>query len=200
MNREQLTYYKDKLNEEKKRVTGLIDQLNINEMTKYNTEVASELSFYDNHPADIATETFEVEMGRALEANEASMLGKINEALKSINQGSYGKCKKCGKDIQKERLDALPYAENCIECQNTLSTVKNFNSNQRVVEESVLKPLGYGFTHYKGDNIEFDAEDSYQAVELFNKINNIEEYYNEDDDVDEIEKISNQQYKDQLPD
>lgn len=199
MNSEQLTYYKDKLNKEKKKVNDLIEQLNNNKMTKYNAEIASELSFYDNHPADIATETFEVEMGRALEANEVSLLDKINEALKSIDQGSYGKCKKCGNDIEKERLEALPYAENCIQCQNSISTVKNFNSTQRVVEESVLKPFGYGFTHYDGDDIEFDAEDSYQAVEFFNKIKNIEEYYNEDDDVDEIEKISNQEYKDQLP-
>ncbi|MDZ4957311.1 yteA family sporulation protein, partial [Clostridium perfringens] len=103
-------------------------------MTKYNAENSSELSFYDNHPADIATETFEAEMGRALEANEVSLLHKINDALRSIDEGSYGKCKKCGKDIDEERLEFLPYAENCIECQDVISKVKTFNSTQRVVE------------------------------------------------------------------
>lgn len=199
MNKEQLIYYKDKLKKEKNRVNDLIEQLKNNGMTKYNAEISSELSFYDNHPSDIATETFEVEMGRALEANEVSMLGKINDALSAIDEGSYGKCKKCGKDIDKERLEVLPYAENCIQCQDVISAVKTFNSTQRVVEESVI---GSPFSNsHNKDEVGFDAEDSYQAVESFNKIKNIEEYYYEDDDyVEDIEKISNQEYKNQLPD
>lgn len=200
MNKEQLTYYKDKLMKEKKRVTNLIDQLKENDMTRFNSEVASELSFYDNHPADIATETFEVEMGRALEANESSMLDEINDSLRSIDDGSYGKCKTCGKDIGRERLDALPYAKNCIHCQDAISEVKTYDSKHRVPEESVLKPLGYGFTHYDKDDIEFDAEDTYQSVEVFNNNKNVDGYYDEENDyVEEIEKISNEQYKNQLP-
>lgn len=93
MNKEQLTYYKNKLNKEKMRVNELIEQLN------NNAEVASELSFYDNHHSDITTETFEVEIGRALEVNGVSLLDKINDALRDMDEGSYGKCKKLGKDI-----------------------------------------------------------------------------------------------------
>jgi len=86
MNKEQLTYYKNKINKEKMRVNELIEQLNNNGMTKYNTKVASELSFYDNHPSDITTETFEVEIGRALEVNEVSLLDKINDTLRDIDE------------------------------------------------------------------------------------------------------------------
>ena len=201
MNKEQLNFYKNKLNEEKRRVNGIIEQLNNNGMTKYNAEVSSELSFYDNHPADIATEVSQIGIGRALEANEVSLLDKINSALTSIDEGSYGKCKNCGKDIDEERLKFLPYAENCINCQDVISEIKTFNSNKRVVEESVIgKPFGEGFNNHNKYEVGFDAEDSYQAVESFNKLNNIEEYYYEDDDyVEEVEKVSNQQYKNQLP-
>ena len=48
-----------------------------------------------------------------------------------------------------------------------------------------------------------DAEDIYQTVERFNKLEDIIEYYDDDDGggyVEPIEKISNQQYKNQLPD
>lgn len=201
MNQEQLNFYKNKLNEEKRRVNGIIDKLNNNGMTKYNAEVSSELSFYDNHPADIATEVSQIGVGRALEANETSLLDKIEGALRSIDDGSYGKCKECGKDIDKERLEFLPYAENCINCQDVISNIKTFNSNKRVVEESVIgKPFGEGFNHHNKYDPGFDAEDSYQAVERFNQLDNIEEYYYEDDNyVEEVEKISNQQYKNQLP-
>ena len=41
----------------------------------------------------------------------------IDEALESIKEGSYGICKNCGGLIQKPRLQALPFAKNCIRCQ-----------------------------------------------------------------------------------
>lgn len=203
MNKEELTYYKNKLNQEKKIITDLINQLDSNGMTKFNAEVASELSFYDNHPSDIASETFEVEKGRALEANEMSLLDKIDDALKAIDEGSYGKCQTCGKDIDKGRLEFLPYALNCIACEDVISTIKTYNSNQRVVEESVIgHPFGHKSKYGDKDEIGFDEEDSYQSVGRFNEIRNSPEYeYDYDDDtyVEEVEKISNEQYKNQLP-
>ena len=204
MNKEELKKYKNKLNQEKKRINDIINQLDNNGMTKFNSEVASELSFYDNHPADIASETFEVEKGIALEANEMALLDKIDDALKAIDEGSYGKCQTCGKEIDKERLDFLPYALNCIDCQDVVSTIKTYNSNQRVVEESVIgNPFGHKSRYGDKDEIGFDEEDSYQSVGRFNEIKNSPEYeydYNDDTYVEEIEKVSNEQYKNQLPD
>lgn len=208
MKKEKLEYYKNKLNKEKSEINKVIKQLDDNGMTKFNSESASELSFYDNHPADIGSEVFEVEKGIALKANEASMLNKINEALIAIEEGSYGKCKVCGKDIDEERLEFLPYAINCIDCEDVISDIKTYNSNQRVTEESVI---GTPFTHeskYTKDEIGFDEEDSYQSVGRFNEIRNSPEYdYNYDDSNyadnsygENIEQISNQQYKNQLPD
>ncbi|MBS6502138.1 MAG: TraR/DksA C4-type zinc finger protein [Clostridium sp.] len=204
MNKEELTYYKNKLNQEKKRITDLINQLDDNGVTRFNAEVASELSFYDNHPSDIASETFEVEKGRALEANERALLDKIDDAVRAIDEGSYGKCQKCGKEIDKERLDFLPYALNCIECEDVVSTIKTYNSNPRVVEESVIgNPFGHKSRYGDKDEIGFDEEDSYQSVGRFNEIRNEPQYeydYDDDNYVEEIEKISNEQYKNQLPD
>lgn len=204
MNREKLQYFKNKLNKQKKRINELINQLDENGVTKYNAETARELSFYDNHPADIGSEIFEVEKGRALEANEMSLLDKIEDALRAIDDGTYGKCKSCGKEIDRGRLEFLPYAVNCIKCQDSISAVKTYNSNQRVVEESVIgKTLAHSYQHGDKDEIGFDEEDSYQAVGRFNEVRNAPEYdYHYDDNsyVEDIEKISNQQYRNQLPD
>ena len=205
MNREELQYFKNKLNKEKNRVNEIINQLDENGMTKYNAETASELSFYDNHPADTGSETFEVEKGRALEVNEMSLLDKIDDALRAIDDGTYGKCKSCGKEIDRGRLEFLPYAVNCIKCQDVISAVKTYNSNQRVVEESVIgKPFGHKSRYGDKDEVGFDEEDSYQAVGRFNEMRNSADYeYNYDDDntyVEDIERISNQAYKNRLPD
>ena len=203
MNKKELQYFKNKLNEEKDRVNKLIKQLDDNGMTKFNSENGGELSFYDNHPADLGSENFEVEKGRALEANEMSVLDKINDALSYIEDGSYGKCKVCGKEIDKERLEFLPYAVNCINCQDTISDVQTYNSNQRVVEESVIgKPFTHKLKYDNKNEVGFDEEDSYQSVGRFNEVRNSPEYdyyYDDNSYVEDIEKISNEQYKNQLP-
>ena len=118
-----------------------------------------------------------------------------------VNNGQYGICRMCGKKINEERLNFIPYAEYCSECQKNLNSIKPREENDRPVEEEVLgKPFGYGYNDFK-DEIGFDAEDSYQAVEKFNRMNYIDEFYDGDDDwVEPIENVSNEQYKNQLPD
>jgi RNA polymerase-binding transcription factor len=44
-------------------------------------------------------------------------LAEVNKALQRIDEGTYGICTNCGKPIMFERLDALPEAELCIDCQ-----------------------------------------------------------------------------------
>ncbi len=62
------------------------------------------------------------QMGEAadIEAEVADMMSdrleKIYAALQSINQGTYGTCIKCGKQISPERLDAEPEAVTCMDC------------------------------------------------------------------------------------
>ncbi len=43
-------------------------------------------------------------------------IGQINAALDRMERGDYGLCKECGEDIRIERLEAVPYAEFCIDC------------------------------------------------------------------------------------
>jgi RNA polymerase-binding protein DksA len=45
------------------------------------------------------------------------LLEKVEKAVQKISKGTYGLCERCGKPIERARLDALPYAELCIECK-----------------------------------------------------------------------------------
>jgi len=49
-------------------------------------------------------------------------LSEINRALKRIDEGAYGICESCGNAILVERLEALPYAELCIDCQRKVNS------------------------------------------------------------------------------
>lgn len=52
-----------------------------------------------------------------LQKNSRTLLYEIDQALRRIERGTYGRCLQCQQRIQKKRLDVIPYAELCIECQ-----------------------------------------------------------------------------------
>jgi RNA polymerase-binding protein DksA len=83
-------------------------------------EEGSELADYDNHPADAASDTYQRTKDYAIDESFKDILEKIDNALKKIEDGSYGTCDRCGRAINPDRLRAIPYATLCIECQASL--------------------------------------------------------------------------------
>lgn len=51
-----------------------------------------------------------------IERTLETKLKNINDALKKINEGSYGKCEICGEIISEERLNVIPEAKTCGDC------------------------------------------------------------------------------------
>ncbi len=201
MDSKKLDHFRKKLHLEKKRVYKLLKQMEENETINSNAELSSELSFYDNHPSDIATEISDKAKGLAFKGNELSIIKKIDNSLSNIDKGTYGKCSICGKDIKEERLEFIPYTDHCIECQKQISDSYSDENRGTPIEKQALGyPFGYGYNDRR-DEVGFDAEDSYQAVGRFNRIKNVIDIYTDEDEdyVDQIEKISNEQYKNQLP-
>ena len=54
-----------------------------------------------------------------LRGREQRLLKKIDEAIKRIEDGTFGICEVCGKPVSKTRLKALPFARLCIRCKQT---------------------------------------------------------------------------------
>lgn len=75
---------------------------------------------YGLHQADHATEAFEQTKGLAIRQNTRGLLAQVEAALARFEQGTYGICTGCGKPIDPARLEAVPYAALCIECQSRL--------------------------------------------------------------------------------
>ena len=67
--------------------------------------------------ADVASDDIDRKMIEALGTQDIKRLRAIDAALSRINQGKYGACMKCNKKIPLERLQAIPYAVLCVECQ-----------------------------------------------------------------------------------
>jgi RNA polymerase-binding transcription factor DksA len=77
----------------------------------------SELADYDQHPADEGTETHEQELDETTELMLEAEAENVELALQRLAQGQYGICIDCGKEIPRERLEAIPEAVRCIEDQ-----------------------------------------------------------------------------------
>ncbi len=107
--------FREALLEERKRVEAAIQNLH-DENPGTLTEDAGEETAYDNHLADTATETYDRELDYTLEENSEHVLAEIDASLKRIEEGTYGTCTNCGKQIAEERLEALPWATLCIDC------------------------------------------------------------------------------------
>lgn len=122
-----------------------------------------ELSAYDNHPADLGSETYEQEKDLGLANAFRVRQAEIEDALERINNGNYGVCRDCGRPIDEERLEALPYAATCIDCQR--ETENSQDLRYRPVEEDLLAPpFARTFTTDEDDQTAFDGEDAWQAV------------------------------------
>ena len=71
----------------------------------------------DNHLAENASLTLDQELDDTLEENSGNMLAAIDAALARIDDGTFGTCVTCGRKIAVERLEAIPYATQCIDCK-----------------------------------------------------------------------------------
>jgi RNA polymerase-binding protein DksA len=68
--------------------------------------------------ADIASDDMDRKMLETIGSKDIKRMRLIDSAITRIEQGKYGSCMKCGKKIPRERLEAIPYALMCIECQS----------------------------------------------------------------------------------
>lgn len=73
---------------------------------------------YSTHQADDATEAFEQAKGLAMRQNTERLLKQVESALARFEDGTYGLCADCGRPIDPARLEALPYAQLCLNCQS----------------------------------------------------------------------------------
>ena len=108
-------HFRRRLLEDRARVKEALDYLH--EETPGTMEDETQEIPSDNHPGDVATITLDREIDYTLEENEERVLAAIDAALERIDAGTFGVCKGCGQPIAVERLEALPYTTQCIDCK-----------------------------------------------------------------------------------
>ncbi|MEW6181819.1 MAG: TraR/DksA C4-type zinc finger protein [Bacillota bacterium] len=153
-------YFKKRLELEREELKRLIAGIEETGLDMSMRESTSELSLYDNHPADVGSEVFERSKDLALKNDAEFKIKAIEDALSKMRAGRYGLCDECGSEIAPDRLEAIPHTTMCRRCKT--KEEKLSEPKQRSLEEEVFQnPWQRAFD----DSIMYDRDDTWQDIE-----------------------------------
>ena len=118
--RSELEHFRKIILEKKKEILEELETLRDSMLDVTTGEYASESSMYSTH-MEQGTDAMEREKTFLFASREGKFLNYLEDALQRIDRGEYGKCSECGKLIEKERLEAVPHARQCLQCKMNLS-------------------------------------------------------------------------------
>lgn len=213
MDLEKMKHYQALLENYSKDVRGTLKTIKENKTADQSMHYPTELSNYDNHPGEIGTELFQLELNNTIRIFEENLHKEIREAISRIHTGEYGVCQSCGQKIAEERLETIPYARLCIDCENSKHEKMESSRRIRPVEELILDaPLGRKYLNEQEDD-EYEGLDYLNDLEKYGSADtpqdlggyaDFEEFYTNEVDrqgiVDPVDQISNEMYRRQLPD
>jgi DnaK suppressor protein len=116
MNKKELARFKKLIDDERERVRrnlGMIEE----EISDRTSNKASGSQGYSNHMADIGSDAIEQEQAFLHASQETEYLRQLEDALKRIEEGTYGECEECGDKIPVKRLEAYLAATLCVACK-----------------------------------------------------------------------------------
>lgn len=94
---------------------------------------------------DKASQERERELGIIISAQEKSRIIAIEDALRRIDEGTYGFCEECGEKISKQRLKAVPFATLCVSCKSRKEAEEGiftpFEEEEEAFQEEIEESL-----------------------------------------------------------
>lgn len=108
-----LEHFRRALEDERNRLRSAL--VTVNHEGSLSDESGDLASGPGDHLADHASETYMRELDEGLGENAEHVISEIDAALQRIQDGTFGTCEVCGRPINAERLEAVPYATLCID-------------------------------------------------------------------------------------
>jgi len=123
-------------------MTNIDPKLNLEKLLALRAELLGDMTHLEDdslkdHAKTISIPTDKEELGSdnadqeltlTLLGSDEDILDQVEAAIHRIEDGDYGRCEKCGEQIPKSRLDAIPYAADCVQCaskqEEVLTTIE----------------------------------------------------------------------------
>jgi len=110
-------YFKKLIMQTKEKVLDEIKHISDDTLKKSQRDAAGDISGYTYHMADVASDAYDREFSLGLASNERQSLYELEDAIKKIEEGTFGICEECKSSISKTRLKVVPFARLCVKCQ-----------------------------------------------------------------------------------
>jgi len=115
-NKKDLEHFKTIIMEKRQEILEELESLKSTMMDVTTGQYEIENSTYSSH-MEQGTDAMEREKTFLFASREGKFLNYLDDALKRIEKGTYGFCTECGNLMDKERLEAVPHAHQCIDCK-----------------------------------------------------------------------------------
>lgn len=125
MDQKDLEYFKELMLNKRQKLLAEMADAKETQLETTNREASGDHSGYSFHMADQGTDSMNREILFMHAQRDCRELYLIEDALERIGNRSFGICESCSGDIGTARLEALPEARLCIQCQ---SKEENFSS------------------------------------------------------------------------
>ncbi len=126
MTNSDLTFHRERLLALRARLLGDMTQMEDNALNKDQTKTTS----MPTSMAELGSDNSDQELTLSLLGSDKDALDQIEAAIQRVEEGSYGRCEECGAKIPKPRLEAIPYAAQCIHCASQRESRGNGKSGR----------------------------------------------------------------------
>jgi RNA polymerase-binding protein DksA len=117
LTKKELTEFKKLLLKKKEEINAEIKHISEDTLNKSQKDASGDISGYTYHMADVATDNYDREFSLGLASKDRKSLYELEDAMKRIEDGTFGVCLDCKVLIAKTRLKVVPQARLCIKCQ-----------------------------------------------------------------------------------
>lgn len=113
---------------------GMLDSMSgVARDTLRSRAEGSEASAFGMHQADAGSDAYDRDFALSLLSQEQDALYEIDQALKRLEQGTYGVCELCTKPIPHARLEAIPFTRFTVDCQSQLEKQRKMTRSRQPV-------------------------------------------------------------------
>lgn len=116
--KDELAYFRAQLQNQLELIQNNLNALASDNLKRSPIEATGDISAHSTHMADQGTDNFDRELALNLASSRQDSLYDVEDAIRRIDEGTYGACEVCGRGIERARLKALPFAKKCMGCQN----------------------------------------------------------------------------------
>jgi RNA polymerase-binding transcription factor DksA len=168
----EMASFRELLVEKLKEIVGDVQHIESGALKTSRQDSAGDLSSMPIHMADIGSDNYEQEFSLGLMDSERKIVREIHEAIKRIQEGTYGICEGTGEPIPKMRLKGIPWTRYCVKFAELVEKGMAIEPDHAFMDESEL-----------GDDEEEDMDDEQEDSDDSRVF--FYGYDDEDDDEDE---------------